>query len=124
MSLKPRSDATVVLLTPQANVAYQIIFNNVGLWLGYALRKKQWEVKFSPKLESLAERHAGHTSLLGLSQDPGEDTFQIPPCSAHNKAFFFPCSQQLGAEGTALAIPFGREESEALKIPLITFCCI
>lgn len=80
MSLKSRSDATVALLTlrsaPLANAAHQIVFNNVRLWLGYALRRRRWEVKFfSPKLGSLAERHAGHTSLLGLSQDPDEDAF-------------------------------------------------
>ena len=60
-------------LAPQANVAYRIIFNNVGLWLGFALRKRGREVKSPPELVGSAEIHAGLSSLLGLGRDLGED---------------------------------------------------
>jgi len=41
-------------LAPQANVVYRFIFNNVGVYLGFALRKRGWEVKSPPQLVSSA----------------------------------------------------------------------
>lgn len=94
-------------LAPQANVAYRIIFNNVGLWLGFALRKRDWEVNSPPELISSAKIHTGLSSLLGLADIQvrmGFKSHSAVPAVA-GKASSFPCFQRLldsrgGGEGT------------------------
>lgn len=100
-------------LAPQANVAYRIIFNNVGIWLGFALRKRGWEVKSPPELVSSAKKHTGLSSLLGLANirvRMGFKSYSAVPAVA-GKASSFPYFQRLldsRGGGKALTILFGN----------------
>lgn len=62
---------------------------------------------FSPSWEAWQKDTLGTHPCWGSAKIQMRMHFKSHPSSARSKASFFSCSQQLGEEGTALAIPFG-----------------